>query len=93
MCIRDRALGVPAKIVGPLTLETIAVRGNSSATKPKKPYKLKFADKQAPFGMVKDRTWILLANYVDRTLVRSKVAFELGKKQDGLCLLYTSRCV
>ena len=71
-------------VTGPLTLETIAVRGNSSATKPKKPYKLKFADKQAPFGMVKDRTWILLANYVDRTLVRSKVAFELGKKQDGL---------
>ena len=71
-------------VTGPVDLETIAVRGNSSATKPKKPYKLKFIDKQKPFGMKSDRTWILLANYVDRTLVRSKVAFDLGKKQNGL---------
>ncbi len=67
-----------------LPLETIAVRGNSSATKVKKPYKLKFADKQKPFGMKSDKTWILLANYGDRTLVRSKVAWNLGLQLDGL---------
>lgn len=65
-------------------VETIAVRGNSSATKPKKPYKLKFEEKQKPFGMKSDKTWILLANYVDRTLIRSRIAFELGRAQDGL---------
>ena len=55
-------------------LEEIAVRGNTSATKAKKPYKLKFEDGQKPFGMKKDKTWILLANYGDWTLVRSMVA-------------------
>lgn len=65
-------------------VETIAVRGNSSATKPKKPYKLKFESKQKPFGMSSDKTWILLANYADRTLIRSRIAFELGRAQDGL---------
>ncbi|MGH3457625.1 CotH kinase family protein [Aeromicrobium sp.] len=65
-------------------LETIAVRGNSSADKPKKPYKLKFDSKQKPFGMKSDKTWILLANYVDWTLVRSMVAWDLGRKLLGL---------
>ena len=65
-------------------LETIAVRGNSSADKAKKPYKLKFEDKQKPFGMKSDKTWILLANYGDWTLVRSMVAWDLGKMLDGL---------
>lgn len=76
--------GSATPITSPLTVETIAVRGNSSATKPKKPYKLKFAEKQKPFGMASDKTWVLLANYGDRSLVRSRVAFELGRKQDGL---------
>ena len=65
-------------------LETIAVRGNTTATKPKKPYKIKFEEKQEPFGMPKDKTWILLANYIDWTLIRSRIAFELGRLQDGL---------
>ena len=65
-------------------VETIAVRGNSSATKAKKPYKLKFEDKQKPFGMKNDKTWILLANYGDWTLVRSMVAWDLGRMLDGL---------
>ena len=65
-------------------LETIAVRGNSSADKAKKPYKLKFEDKQKPFGMKNDKTWIMLANYGDRTLIRSMVAWDLGMLLDGL---------
>jgi len=68
----------------PLDLETIAVRGNSSADKPKKPYKLKFEEKQEPFGLKKDKTWILLANYGDHTLVRSKAAWDLGGQLLGL---------
>ena len=61
-----------------LDLETIAVRGNSTADKPKKPYKFKFEDKYSPFGMPEDKTWVLLANYLDWTLVRSMVAWDLG---------------
>lgn len=71
-------------VSAPLDLETIAVRGNSSASKDKKPYKLKFESKQKPFNMKSDKTWILLANYQDRSLVRSKVAWDLGKQLSGL---------
>ena len=34
--------------------------------------------------MKSDRTWILLANYEDRSLVRGKVAWDLGKQLAGL---------
>ncbi len=67
-----------------LDVKEFAVRGNSSASKAKKPYKLKFEDKQKPFGMAKDKTWILLANYGDWTLIRSMVAWDLGMMLDGL---------
>lgn len=65
-------------------VETIAVRGNSSADKAKKPYKLKFTEKQKPLGMKSDKTWVLLANYGDHTLIRSRIGFELGRKENGL---------
>ncbi len=65
-------------------VDEFAVRGNSSADKPKKPYKIKFEDKRSPFGMPSDKTWILLANYGDWTLVRSMVAWDLGAMLDGL---------
>ena len=68
----------------PLDLEEIAVRGNSTADKVKPPYKLKFDHKQSPFGMPKDTTWILLANYGDWTLVRTAIGFDIGRKLDGL---------
>ncbi len=73
-----------AELTETFDLETIAVRGNSSADKAKKPYKLKFEDKQKPFGMKSDKTWILLANYGDWTLVRSMVAWDLGRMLEGL---------
>ncbi len=72
------------KLTESLDVDEVAVRGNSSATKAKKPYKLKFEDKQKPFGMKNDKTWILLANYGDWTLIRSMVAWDLGKMLDGL---------
>ena len=70
-----------ATISGPLLLETLQVRGNSSVTHPKKSFKLKFVDKQKPFGLKSDRTWNLIANYPDRSLVRNKVALALARSQ------------
>lgn len=77
-------LGTGDAVTETLDVDEFAVRGNSSADKPKKPYKIKFEDKQSPFGMPADKTWILLANYNDWTLVRSMVAWDLGKMLDGL---------
>lgn len=68
----------------PLDLEEVSVRGNSTADKVKHPYKLKFDHKQTPFGMPKDTTWLLLANYGDWSLVRTGIGFDVGRKLDGL---------
>jgi hypothetical protein len=54
-------------------------RGNSTwANYPKKPYKIKLNSKTAMLGMPASKDWALLANYNDKTMMRTKLAFELG---------------
>ncbi|MCI0921232.1 CotH kinase family protein [Sphingobacterium rhinopitheci] len=57
-------------------------RGNSTWNMPKKPFALKLKDKASGtfMGMNPHKRWALLANYSDKTSLRNKVAFELGKK-------------
>ena len=54
-------------------------RGNSTWSYSKKPYNIKLNTKKAILGMPKHKRWCLLANYIDRTLMRNAVAFELAK--------------
>lgn len=55
--------------------------GNSTwANYPKKPYKIKLDKKASMLGMGAAKDWILLANYNDKTLMRIKIAFELGRR-------------
>ena len=54
-------------------------RGNSTWSYSKKPYNIKLNSKKAILGMPKHKRWCLLANYIDRTLIRNAVAFELAK--------------
>ena len=54
-------------------------RGKSSWGQPKKPYRLKFVDGRKMFGMHKDKGWILIANYSDKSLVRNLLATRLSK--------------
>ena len=59
-------------------------RGNSSwKDYPKKPYALKLGSKAELLGMKKHKRWCLLANWMDRTLLRNEVAFYIAK-QTGL---------
>ena len=58
----------------------IAGRGNSTWLYDKKPYKLKFGSKTEVLGMPKHKRWVLLANYIDKTMLRNDVAFYLGKQ-------------
>ena len=53
-------------------------RGNSTWGMPKKPYQIEFDDKEKVFGMPKDKKWILLANFSDKTMLRNSVGFQLG---------------
>ena len=50
---------------------TIKVRGNATAGYPKKPFKIKFTDKTAPFGFYANKDWVLLAEYSDKSLLRT----------------------
>jgi len=55
-------------------------RGNSTWGMPKKPYKIKFEEKQSVLGIHKDKEWVLLANYSDKSLLRNIVAMELSRR-------------
>jgi hypothetical protein len=60
-------------------------RGNSTWGMPKKPYSLKLTTKTPLLGMPTHKRWNLLANYSDKTLLRTDVAFTIGNiLQDGL---------
>lgn len=57
-------------------------RGNSTWGYPKKPYAIKLDSKSAVLGMPKHKRWVLLANWMDRTLLRNSVAFEVARQTD-----------
>lgn len=54
-------------------------RGNSSWTgdpDAKNPYRLKFADKVAPFGMTKGKNWVLLANILKGSMMTNAIGMK-----------------
>lgn len=53
-------------------------RGNTTWTWPKKPFAFKFESKTEIMGMPAHKRWVLLANFMDRTLMRNALAFRLG---------------
>jgi hypothetical protein len=54
-------------------------RGHATWTYPKKPYKLKLDSKADLLGMGEDKDWALLANYCDKSLMRTSIAFKLSE--------------
>jgi hypothetical protein len=72
-------------------VQGIRGRGNTTwALHPKKPYRLKFDEKQSLFGLKKAKSWVLLANYQDPTLLMNTIAFELG---DSFGLPFTNHYI
>lgn len=69
---------------------SIKGRGNTTWAAPKKPYALKLDSKSEILGMPKHKRWVLLANYVDKTLIRNHIAFYLAKAE-GIALEWTPR--
>ena len=59
-------------------LTEIRGRGNSTWGQPKKPYRLKLDKKTDVFGMGKSKHWVLLANYMDESLQRNTLAYNLS---------------
>ena len=56
-------------------------RGNSTWTNfDKKPYKFKFDEGQNLFGFGKDKDWVLLADYIDKALIRNFFAYTVASQ-------------
>ena len=56
-------------------------RGNASWGFPKKPYRIKLANKANLLGMpAKEKSWTLINNYGDKTLMRNLLAFDLSER-------------
>lgn len=81
--------GGVARLSQPTVLASRAgyhVRGQSSATFEKAPYKVEFwdetnSDVDLPFlGMPAESDWALLGPYEDRSLIRNAFAFDLGRQ-------------
>ena len=69
---------------------TSRLRGNNSMTHPKKPYRIKFNEKQRPLDApAKAKKWTLINNYGDKTLLRNCLAFEISRRMG---IGYTPYC-
>lgn len=59
---------------------TIKLRGNSTALADKPAYNISFSSKQTVFtGAASGKKWCLLANAYDKSMLRNKLAMDLGK--------------
>ncbi len=67
-----------ATIEGDIGTGEIKGRGNYTWTLAKKPYQIKLDGSKPVLGMGAAKTWILLANYADASLMRNKLAYDLG---------------
>lgn len=65
-------------------------RGNSTWGYPKKPYRLKLNTAASLLGLSVEKDWVLLANYLDPTLMLNAVAMKIGAQLD---LPYTNHIV
>ena len=58
----------------------LRIRGNATEAYAKKPFQVKLASKANLFGMGSDKTWLLLANYDDQSLIRNNIMYTIGKE-------------
>ena len=76
----DGTVNVDSKACG------LRLRGNSSQSYPKKPFAIKMVKKAAMLDMPEHKRWVLLANWMDRTMLRNRVVFEMAhqlEKKNG----------
>ena len=68
-------------IVDSMPEVTMKIRGRGHSTwgmHPKKPYQMKLSDSSVFLGMPKKKTWLFIAEYSDKTMLRNRLAMELG---------------
>ncbi|MCR5519774.1 MAG: CotH kinase family protein [Bacteroidales bacterium] len=73
---------------GPVSC-SVRGRGNTTWTWPKKPYLIKLDSKASIFGFPAHKRWVLLANFMDRTLMRNLVSMKVASMTS---LAWTPSC-
>lgn len=58
----------------------IRARGHSTFSKPKKPFALKLESKASLLGMTANKRWVLLANFMDHSLLRNSLALAIARQ-------------
>lgn len=60
----------------------IRLRGHSTSNFEKKPYRIKFENDQALLGLGKgpSKSWVLLADYMDQSLMRNYITYKMAKR-------------
>ena len=68
---------------GSVNLETslcgARLRGNTTQEYPKKPFAIKLKKKKSVLGMPEHKRWVLLANWLDHSMIRNTVAFDIAQ--------------
>jgi hypothetical protein len=62
----------------PKTLCGAKLRGNTSQVYPKKPFAIKLASERSIFGLPAHKRWVLLANWLDHSMIRNTVALDIA---------------
>ena len=73
-------------------MKQIKGRGNATWQLPKKPYNIKLSESANLLGMGKAKGWCLLANYLDTSLLRNKIIYNLAE-ETGISFTMDSRSV
>ena len=68
----DGSVDLPTALCG------TKLRGNTSQAYPKKPFAIKMVEKQSVLGLPKHKRWVLLANWLDHSMIRNTVAFDIA---------------
>lgn len=68
----DGSVDLPTALCG------TKLRGNTSQAYPKKPFAIKMLEKQSVLGLPKHKRWVLLANWLDHSMIRNTVAFDIA---------------
>lgn len=64
--------------------DAVRGRGNTTWAYAKKPYAVKLEKQASWLGMPKHKRWVLLANAIDRSMMRNRLAYEIGARCEGL---------
>ena len=72
---------VKTRAAGDVIEDSVSIKGRGNSTwteSPKKPFRLKFDKKISLFNEPKDKSWVLLSNYADKSMIRIQSSLYMG---------------